>query len=46
MLDCINEQKSQLQPYSSVKDRYLKYFVIRVAKKKGSLNKNETFMEN
>lgn len=34
VLDCINRQKSTLQPYSSFKDKYLKYFVIGVPKKK------------
>ena len=34
VLDCINENKSKLKPYSSLRDKYLKYFVIGVPKKK------------
>lgn len=34
ILDCTNEERSKLKPYSAVKDRFLKYFVVRVPKKK------------
>lgn len=30
VLDCLNEQKSKLQNYNSISDKFLNYFVIRV----------------
>lgn len=30
VLDCLNEEKSKLQTYNSISDKYLNYFVIRV----------------
>jgi hypothetical protein len=41
VLDCVNEQKAKLQTYSVVKDRFLKYFVVRVPKKKRDFSKTE-----
>lgn len=46
MLDCINEDKSKLKPYSSIKDKYLKYFVVRVPKKKKMHAKNSQESES
>ena len=42
-LDCTNVKKSQLPSYNSLKDKYLKYYVIRamkckVVKKKSNEN--------
>ena len=34
VLDCTNTERSHLQPYNSFKDKYLKYYVIRMSKKK------------
>ena len=34
VLDCINEEKPKLKPYTPLQDQYLKYFLVGVVKRK------------
>jgi hypothetical protein len=34
VLDCVNEAKAKLKPYSAASDKYFKHFVVRVPKRK------------
>ena len=46
VLDCVNEKKSKLKPYSSLRDKYLKYFVIGVPKKKRNHCANSSMLNH